>query len=97
MLNKNPSKELRGENRVPISLPASIANDNCITRDVSASGVFLEANSSFDKGERVDFTIEFDSPGGKLTLKCTGEVIRLEKRNDKIGVAVKIVNSVMSS
>jgi hypothetical protein len=96
LLIKKPSKELRRENRVPASLPVSIANDHCLTRDVSASGVFLEANSSFNKGDRVDFSIEFDSPGGKLTLKCAGEVVRLEKRNGKIGVAVKIINSVMS-
>lgn len=97
MIHKISKKELRVENRVPVSLPVSIASDNYITRDVSASGVFIEVNSSFNRGERVDFVIEFDSPGGKLFLNCIGEIVRLEKRNDKIGVAVKIINSVMES
>jgi len=89
-----PKKKLREENRVSVTLPVSLANDIYLTRDVSASGVFIEVDSSFNKGERVDFVIEFDSPGGKLFLKCIGKVIRLEKRN---GVAIKIVNSVMES
>ena len=97
MLNKRSKQELRVEDRVPVSLSVSIASDNFLTRDVSASCVFIEVNSSFNKGEQIDFEIEFDSPGGKLFLKCTGEVIRLEKGNGKTGIAIKIVNSVMKS
>jgi hypothetical protein len=59
--------------------------------------VFLESNSSFVAGDPIDFAIEFDSPGGKLILKCNGEIIRVEDRNGKVGVAVKIVESVMES
>ena len=92
-----PKKKLREENRVSVTLPVSLANDIYLTRDVSASGVFIEVDSSFNKGEQIDFVIEFDSPGGKLFLQCVGEVIRLEKRNGKTGVAIKIVNSVMKS
>jgi hypothetical protein len=97
LLHKSSKKELRVENRVHASLPVSIASDSFLTRDVSASGVFIEVNSSFNKGEQIDFVIEFDSPGGKLFLQCIGEVIRLERRNGKTGVAIKIVNSVMKS
>ena len=91
------SKESRREDRVSVSLPVSLGDTDCITRDVSASGVFLESNASFVAGERVDFAIEFDSPGGKLMLKCNGEIVRVEERNGKVGVAVKIVESVMES
>lgn len=87
----------RKEDRVPVSLPVNVANADCITRDVSASGVFLETNSSFSAGDRIDFAIEFDSPGGKLMLKCNGQIVRVEDRNGKLGVAVKIVESVMES
>jgi hypothetical protein len=90
-------KDGRKEDRVPVSLPVNLGNADCITRDVSASGVFLESNGSFVAGERIDFAIEFDSPGGKLILKCNGEIVRVEDRNGKVGVAVKIVDSVMES
>jgi hypothetical protein len=89
--------EARREDRVPVTLAVNIANTECVTRDVSASGVFLESNASFVAGDRIDFAIEFDSPGGKLMLKCNGEIVRVEDRNGKMGVAVKIVESVMES
>lgn len=97
MLIKNDGKEWRKEERVPVSLPVSLPNIECVTRDVSASGVFFEANTSFNVGEMIDFAIEFDSPGGKLMLKCNGEIVRVEDRNGKVGVAVRIGESVMES
>ena len=97
MLVENAVAELRNEDRVTVSLPVNIVYADCFTRDISASAVFLEANATFNEGEKVDFAIEFDSPGGKLILKCNGEIIRVEKRSGKIGIAVKIVESVMES
>jgi hypothetical protein len=87
----------RKEERLPVALPLKIENTQCITRDVSASGVFFETNSTFTMGADVDFAIEFDSPGGKLILKCNGKIVRLEDKVGKTGVAVKIVDSVMES
>ena len=90
-------QDSRSSERLPVSLQASIASTECITRDVSASGVYIESGAPFELGERVDFVIDFDSPGGKLKLKCNGEVVRVEKKNGKVGVAVKIVESLMQS
>ena len=90
-------EEARQEDRVTVSLPVDISHVGCITRDLSSSAVFLEMNASFNTGEKVGFAIDLDSPGGKLVLKCTGEVVRIERRDGKIGAAVKIVESVMES
>jgi hypothetical protein len=87
----------RKDERLPVALPINIENTQCITRDVSASGVFFETNSTFMIGAHVDFAIEFDSPGGKLILKCNGEIVRVEAKEGKTGVAVKIVDSSMET
>jgi len=87
----------RREERVPVSLQAKVNEAECMTRDVSPSGVFLESNAVFDLGEKIDFVIDLDSPGGKLILKCNGEVVRIEEQNGKVGVAVKIVESSIRS
>lgn len=97
MLINDTGRESRKEERIPVSLPVSMAQADCYTRDVSASGVFFEVNTPLNLGERIDFAIEFDNLGGKLMLKCIGEIIRVENRDGKVGVAVKIVQSVMES
>ena len=97
MSRENKTEELRTEDRVSVSLNASVANTDCITRDVSASGIYLETNATANFDEPVDLVIEFDSPGGKLILKCVAEIIRVEKQDGKTGLAVKIVKSVIES
>jgi len=93
----NAERGLRKDERLAVSLPVSTPNGECTTRDVSASGMYLESNKTFVAGEFVDFSIEFEGPSGGLMLKCNGEIVRIEDRNGKIGVAVKIVHSVMES
>lgn len=90
-------RELRRDERVSVSLPATIGEIDCVTRDVSPSGVFFEVNASFNEGEKVDFAIEFEGMNGKLILKCNGEIVWSEKKDGKVGFAVKIVDSVLQS
>ena len=97
MARKDDIERKRKEDRVAVSLHVDLANTESVTRDVSASGVFIETNSTFTAGENLDFAIEFDSPGGKLFLKCNGVIVRVEDRNGKLGVGVKIIDSVMES
>jgi hypothetical protein len=66
----------------------------CVSHNVVASHVL---NSSFDIGEKIDLMIEFNSLGGSWMFQCNGEIIRVEDRNGKVGVALKVVNSVMGS
>ncbi|MEO7741665.1 MAG: PilZ domain-containing protein, partial [Usitatibacter sp.] len=49
-----------------------------ITRDVSASGVFFETDEKMAEGNAIEFTVEFDSPTGKLVLRCSGQIVRVE-------------------
>ena len=64
-----------------------------ITRDVSASGVFFETDASYAVGNAISFTLELQTPGGRMTLKCDGEIVRVEMRDARAGIAVKITES----
>ena len=87
----------RTEERVAAALPVILNNAIGTTCDVSASGLFFETNSSFAVGSPIEFSVEFDAPGGKRMLKCHGQIIRTEQRSeDRIGVAIKVVESVMA-
>ena len=94
---KKEGKERRNAERVAVSLPISMANTAEVTCDICPSGVYFEANASFVLGERIEFDIEFSNLGDNLMLKCKGEIVRVENRNSKVGVAVKILESVMES
>lgn len=89
------TKSKRKEDRIPSEHLVSFGNEIGTTRNISASGMYFEIGASSVPGRQIDFTVEFDSPGGSLLLKCSGEVIRIEPHNGKIGVAVKILKSVM--
>ena len=65
-----------------------------MTRDVSASGVFFETGEDMAAGGGIEFTVEFDSPTGKMVMRCSGRIVRVERSGaGKIGVAAKILES----
>lgn len=66
-----------------------------ITCDISASGIFFETSASLSQGSSISFTVEFEAPAGKMELKCSGEIVRTEARDNRVGVAVKILESAM--
>lgn len=90
-------KKRRKEERISVMLPVNLDKTQYITRDISPSGVYFEAEESFVLGGRVDFVVEFINSVGALKLKCSGEIVRVENHNGKKGIAVKIVESVMES
>jgi len=82
--------------RIYAALPVFLKNTAGITRDVSASGVFFwtsEPGCVF--GESISFSVELKRPGGRMLLKCQGDVVRTEPRATEIGVAVKFVESAL--
>lgn len=88
-------RDKRREERVAASLPVALATASGITRDVSATGIFFETEAQYAKGSTVDLTVELETPAGRLQLKCQGEIIRVEKRGTRVGVAVKITDSIL--
>ena len=87
----------RRQRRQITELPTSIGGNQGITRDISASGLFVVQSKVQEVGSRIDFTVDLDIVGGKLKLCCEGRVIRVEKIDDKIGLGVKILSQTVKS
>ena len=86
--------EKRGEERMSVTRPVVLARGSGVTRNISTSGVFFEINANYAVGSKIIFAIELDgSQGEKLELRSRGEIVRIEHRAGKVGVAVKIVAS----
>ena len=94
MIREQPEK--RKGPRIQAALPVLLKNVQGITRDVSAAGVyFWTAGTTCVPGELIDFSVELKRRGGKIVLKCHGDVVRTEPSTKEIGIAVKIIESAM--
>lgn len=84
--------EQRREPRHSGNLPVELESGEGVTRDFSGSGVFFETDRSFSPGQPIEFTmvLEHIDPVSPVRLKCRGEIIRVEKSGEKIGVAAAI-------
>jgi hypothetical protein len=89
-------EEQRGEQRVRAALRVALANNGSgITRDVSASGMFFETDAAYERGSAIDLTIDIDTPGGPMVLSCRGQIVRVERRQATVGVAVRFLESTL--
>jgi Tfp pilus assembly protein PilZ len=57
--------------------------------------VFFETDATYALGNEISFAVELDTPGGRMVLRCKGEIVRIEPRDARVGVAVKIVESTL--
>jgi hypothetical protein len=91
-------EENRKEQRVRTALRVDLGGESTgVTRDVSASGVFFETEASYDRGAAIRFHIEIDTPSGSMILSCRGKVVRIERREAGVGLAVTILESTLRS
>lgn len=74
-------------------MPVHIAALEGITRDVSAGGVYFVLEGDNEVARKIDFEIEMNTPLGPLSMHCSGEVVRKERRNSRTGVAVRMTDS----
>jgi hypothetical protein len=90
---KRKKKDKRREERVTALLPVVAGSAAGIARDVSASGIFLETDAAYSIGSPVNLALDLDTPWGRVMLRCEGKVVRVERRDDTIGVAVQFTDS----
>ena len=88
-------QEKRREDRVCTRLPVHLGTATGVTRDVSASGLYIETAAPYAVGDKINLSVELDTPGGKMILRCHGNIVRLEHHDAKIGIAVKVTKSTM--
>lgn len=88
----------RREERMSTARPVRLDRGQAVTRNISTSGVFFETDVAYAQEGEIIFAIELDGPQGeKLVLRCQGEIVRVERRNGKVGIAAKIVSSKLES
>ena len=87
-------KQERGK-RYSTALPTCVNGVTGVTRDVSVSGLFIVQDQECAPGSHIDFWVDLDTPGGKLKMCCEGEVIRVEKIDQRFGLGVKILSQVI--
>jgi hypothetical protein len=68
-----------------------------VTKNISATGIFFEADTKQEQGSVISFWVELDTPGGKLKLVCEGEIVRVEDGDGKTRVATKIISQDMEA
>lgn len=81
--------EKRRVERVKAALPVAVEGLPAISRDLSASGIFLETDAGYALGSPVSMALDLDTPWGKVIFRCQGRIVRVEHRDDKVGVAVR--------
>jgi hypothetical protein len=88
----------RREERVSAARPVRLDRGTGVTENVSASGVFFETNVDYAVGSKISFVIELEGlREEKSMLRCQGEIVRVEHRDGKVGVAARIVASRVDS
>ena len=97
MKNKTSLLEYeRSDDRFATELSVEIDGVHGLTRNISATGIYFEANLAPAPGSRVSFTVEVMVRGERLKLLCEGEVVRVEENHGVSGIAAKLENSFFS-
>jgi hypothetical protein len=95
-MSLKPSRKPR-DRRVKAKLPLRAGGRSGVMRDVSASGMLLETDAAYHVGKTMAIALNLDTPWGKVIINCHGRIVRLDKHDHRIGVAVEFVDSAPES
>ncbi|MEY3107505.1 MAG: hypothetical protein RIT35_1683 [Pseudomonadota bacterium] len=79
------------EDRIEASLPVFVNAKTGLTKDINSTGLFFEINEEHTPGSKINLEVEINTNQGLITLICQGEVVRVEKKDGKLGVGAKIL------
>jgi hypothetical protein len=88
--------EQRIEPRESLALPVTLGDGQAaMTRDISASGMYLEVNGWHQIDGPIVFEIRLAHAGMKFTAQ--GEIVRVEHSCGKTGIAVRLISPHLQS
>ena len=87
------AKARRVADRVATELPIDLNGTAGLTRNISATGIYFEAQVNQEPGSVIQFFVDVEVQGEKFKMVCKGEVVRVEQKDGVMGVAVKLSNS----
>ena len=93
-----PQSEKRSTRRFSLELPIKLVDQareitTAQTRDVSSRGVYIYLESEIAEGSPLDFVMTLPTEitlSDPIRVHCYGRVLRVEKQNERQGVAVSI-------
>lgn len=90
----NHHHEKRASQRIQVEVPVYIGQEKAMTRDISWAGIYFLTDQSFTEGGDLSFSLDlsYALPGKPIKLDCQGEVIRVEERGGRYGIAARINN-----
>lgn len=85
--------EMRAAARFPVHWPVQMEDETAVTRDISASGMYLKCATSMQPNATFHFSVQFPKRAGVVErLECEGRAIRVERTPDGwFGVAVALL------
>lgn len=79
--------------RVKASFPVHLSKEiNGVTQDISATGIYLDLDTTQELGSIISFWVNLGTPGVKMKLVCKAEVVRVEQTDGRTKVGTKIIS-----
>lgn len=92
--------EKRRARRFDLALPVTLVSvgekdtgQTVRTKDISSSGIFLELDEKVQSGTKVEMVVclpEEITQAGAVRLKCIGRIVRVDRADQRMGVAITI-------
>lgn len=96
-LSKTPSlSHGRTTERFATRLPIEIGRIPGLTCDISATGIYFETETLPMPSSLLLLVVEVTVGGEKMKLRCDGEVVRVDQKAGKLGIAAKFIHSFFS-
>lgn len=81
------------ERRYEVQLPVQFAAGDGVARNISTSGIYFETDSPLSAGAALNFTLVLEeSPAGPMRMQCEARVVRVERKDGKVGIGAQIIN-----
>ena len=93
----SPLRHGRAAERFTTQLPIEMGRIPGLTCDISATGIYFETEMVQVPGSLLRLVVEVTVRGEKLKLRCDGEVVRVDQKEGKLGIAAKLKHSFFSN
>ncbi len=94
------SEDKRRARRFDLHLPVTVTSIGekeaaaaVRTKDISSSGLFIELDERVQPGTKVEMLVTLPreiTQAGAVRLRCTGRVVRVDRQQERTGLAVTI-------
>jgi hypothetical protein len=90
------TKPTRSVQRYPLGLLVQLPHGAGLTRDVSIGGVYFQTAQTYHVDSQIAFTLSFGAmeQASPIQVRCHARVVRVEPRNEQIGIAAVITSVV---